>query len=64
MPLLLDSKALFDYHKEHNLDDQFELIEIDENEMKHAMHVNRSNMPLSGILKNIRERISFFGVYH
>lgn len=45
------------------MDDEFELIEIDENEMKHKMHVSRAAMPLADILSALRERISFYGVY-
>ena len=64
VPQLLDSKAMFDHQKLQNLEDEFELIEIDENEMKHEMHKDRAFMPLADILTNLRERISFFGVYH
>ena len=45
MPQLLDSKALFDHQRMQNLEDEFELIEIDENEMKNELHRSRANMP-------------------
>ncbi len=50
MPDLLDSKALFDHQKNQSLEDEFELIEIDENEIKNELHRSRANMPLADIL--------------
>ena len=38
MTHLLESKALFENQKKKNEGDRFELIEIDENEMKNEMH--------------------------
>ena len=64
MPELLEPSALFEHQKKKKQGDRFELIEIDENEMKNELHRSRANMSLGDILQVLRERISFFGVYN
>ena len=64
MPQLLDSKALFEHSKKAYQHDKFELIEIDENEMKNELQKSKASMPLGEILLALKERISFFGVYN
>ena len=50
MPEYLDTEKLFDHEKKLAENDEFEQIEIDENQMKLEMHKTRAGMALGDIL--------------